>query len=69
MRVNGIKIPIENAELLAKTIITLLENENMRRNMGKLAREYVIKNLEASQFLFKTYDVLKKTCNNEAVKD
>lgn len=67
--INGVKIPIQDTELLAKTIVTLLENEKMRRNMGKLAREFVIKNLQASQFLSKTYDVLKKTCNNENLKD
>lgn len=58
--VNGIKIPIENTELLAKAMITLLEDETMRRNMGTLAREYVVKHLQESQFLDKYYELLKK---------
>jgi glycosyltransferase involved in cell wall biosynthesis len=67
--INGVKIPIQNTELLAKMITTLLENEMMRRKMGKLAREFVVKHLQESQFLAKSYDVLRKTCSIEDVKD
>jgi glycosyltransferase involved in cell wall biosynthesis len=62
---NGVKIPIQNTELLAKMITTLLENEMMRRKMGKLAREFVVKHLQESQFLAKTYDVLRKTASSK----
>jgi glycosyltransferase involved in cell wall biosynthesis len=47
---NGVKIPIQNTDLLAKTITTLLENEMMRRKMGKLAREYVVNHLQESRY-------------------
>jgi len=67
--VNGVKLPIQDTELLAKALVSLLENEMMRQKMGKQAREYVVKHLQESQFLSKTYDVLKKTCNNEITKD
>ena len=33
---NGVKIPIQNTELLGKMITTLLENEMMRRKMESL---------------------------------
>lgn len=58
--VNGIKVPIENTELLAKAMINLLKDESMRRNMGTLAREYVVKHLQESQFLDRYYELLKK---------
>lgn len=59
--INGVKLPIQNTELLAKAIINLLQNEVLRQKMSKLAREYVVKHLQESQFLGKTYDVLQKT--------
>ncbi len=61
--INGVKIPIENSELLAETIITLLKNETMRQKMGTLARKFVVEHLQESQYLIKCYDLLKKTCN------
>jgi glycosyltransferase involved in cell wall biosynthesis len=60
---NGVKIPIENTEILARAITTLLQNEVMRQRMGNLARAYVVKNLQESQFLNKTYEVLQKASN------
>lgn len=69
-QVNGIKLPLQETELLSKTLVSLLQNEMVRRRMGELAREYVVKNLQESQFLAKTYDFLKQTCSNvENVKD
>lgn len=65
--INGIKISIENTELLAKTIITLLNNETMRLKMGKLAREFIVEHMHENQFLAEYYDVLRKTCNVEDV--
>lgn len=63
--INGVKIPIQNSELLAEKITTLLKNELMRRKMGDLAREFVVKNLQESQFLSKTYDILRKTASSK----
>jgi glycosyltransferase involved in cell wall biosynthesis len=68
-QVNGIKLPLQETELLSKTIVYLLQNEMVRQRMGELAREYVVKHLQESQFLAKTYDVLKKTCNRENIAD
>jgi glycosyltransferase involved in cell wall biosynthesis len=65
--VNGLKVNLQDTEFLSKTLVSLLKNEEKRRRMGELAREYVVKHLQESQFLSKTYDVLKKTCNCEKV--
>jgi glycosyltransferase involved in cell wall biosynthesis len=67
--VNGLKIPIHNTELLAKALVTLLKDEVIRQKMGKFAREYVVENLQESQFLAKTHAYLKQTSNFENVKD
>jgi glycosyltransferase involved in cell wall biosynthesis len=62
--VNGVKLPIQNTELLAKTIGSLLENELMRQKMGKLARDFVVKHLQVNQFLAKSREVLIQTCDD-----
>ncbi len=68
--VNGVKIPIHNTKLLSRSILTLLNDEMIRQKMGKLAREYVVKNLQESQFLTKTYSLLQQTYRNfENAKD
>lgn len=61
--VNGVKVSIHNPELLAQTLTSLLQNEMMRRDMGKLARAFVVKHLQEHQFLDETYHALKETSN------
>lgn len=56
----GILVPPENIELLAKAIISLLNDSGLRLKMGNNAREYVKNNFTREIMVEKTLAVYKK---------
>jgi glycosyltransferase involved in cell wall biosynthesis len=53
----GISVPPENAEALATALKRLIENKTLRMDLGKNAREHVVKTYEWSNCVNKMMDV------------
>ena len=56
---NGFLIPIKNANALAKKITILVENEELRKKMGKNARAYAEKYFSIDSVIEKHLDIYK----------
>jgi glycosyltransferase involved in cell wall biosynthesis len=60
---NGMLVPVFDDKSLAKSIISLLENENLNKELGREARRTVEHLFSSITFAKKTYDVYKQTIN------
>ena len=58
---NGILIPPCNSKILAKSIVSLLENENLNKRIGNEARRTVEKSFSSKKCASETYNIYKKT--------
>ena len=61
---NGLLVPAFDYKLLAKSIITLLKNENLNKELGREARRTVESSFSSTIFAEKTCEVYKQTLHN-----
>lgn len=60
----GFLIPPKNIEMLANSIITLLTDDELRKKMGKNAREFISNECSSSKIAEKTYAVYQNVLKN-----
>lgn len=60
---NGLLVPAFDDKSLAKSIISLLENENFNKEIGEEARRTVERSFSSTRFSEETYEVYKQTLN------
>jgi glycosyltransferase involved in cell wall biosynthesis len=61
---NGLLVPALNSKELAKSIISLLENETYNRKIGTAARKTIEEYFSSKTCAEKTYEVYKQTLDN-----
>lgn len=67
--VTGILVPPSNPEALAKAIISLVEDEKLRKKMGRRGRELIFKKLNPNAIIKQHLRVYRNICNTERFKD
>jgi len=61
---NGLLVPAFDDKSLAKSIISLLENENFNKEIGREARRSVEKSFSSTTFAEKTYNIYEQILND-----
>jgi len=61
---NGLLVPAFDDKSLAKSIISLLENENLNKEIGREARRTVERSFSSTTFAEETYNIYQQTLNN-----
>jgi glycosyltransferase involved in cell wall biosynthesis len=61
---NGLLVPAFDDKSLAKSIISLLENENFNKEIGREARRTVERSFSSTTFAEETYNIYQQTLNN-----
>ena len=62
---NGLLVPAFDDKSLAKSIISLLENENFNKEIGKEARRTVERSFSSTTFAEETYNVYRQIFNSQ----
>ncbi len=57
--VNGLVVPLGNVELLAEAILRLAKDKNLRRELGKEARETILQDYRVEKRVMRMLDVYK----------
>lgn len=61
---NGLLVPAFDDKSLAKSIISLLENENFNKEIGREARRTVERSFSSATFAEETSNIYQQTLNN-----
>lgn len=61
---NGILVPPNRHEILAQRIISLLEDENFNKEIGREARKTIVKSFSSERCAQETYNVYKQVLSN-----
>jgi glycosyltransferase involved in cell wall biosynthesis len=61
---NGLLVPAFDGKSLAKSIVSLLENENFNKEIGREARRTVERSFSSATFAEETYNIYQQTLNN-----
>ena len=64
----GLLVKSRNTNMLAKKLIKLISDQNLRKKFGKAGRKFAIKNFDESLIIKQNINIYKKLIENEKHK-